>query len=281
MSQLSAFNLGSAPWGRRQRKVDSAAGGSGVGTTPGENDEIELQRELDVVTHPLASSGSITELPVRGVMRPGQIGLRAKEEGQTLEPTTLLGMNPMNGINGTTGAPEPLPADALAVGGTHGVYSSSEPEFPEVCGPGFDGRGFAGPRYQETPDTLAGGAGGGGMGGIGMGIAYDDEGESDVDRVAADLKALNKCKMFFILGIFGLPFIHLLNAWHFRRELIGSDGVDTHPQTRQYARGSLLIAVIWLLAILTWYIIFRKVERFDFPKSKINILNTPVYFTWV
>lgn len=239
--EYTVFELGDSAWSK-----PGAVGGGGMGSEDVvevneavddvERDELAMSLELGNAQKALTTTGLVettTALtPGVGVLRMGQVGLMASAS------------NVLHGGGGPT--PEPPPSGAKRIGGRGYEGSSDEGEKEGKLGPVG---GFAKPA-QGLPSPL---------------VTFPPServrprpGMSEDEVAAQDMKLYLVCRNYFIMGCLALPLLHLVNAWYFRKELIGREDIDAHPLTKQFARLSLFVALIWIGLFIGWLVTYQK-----------------------
>lgn len=248
VDEFTVFELGESAWNAPADDIDAATKES-----PDEDQETEADQELAMslvlgnATKALAADGLVStpEPPAGvGVLRLGNIGLMASASER---------------LHGGTGpTPEPPPSGAKRIGGRGYDSSSDDGEGAGAFGGpgGFaqPAHGLPSPHLPFPPSERA----------------RQRAAISEEEVAAQDMHLYVTCRNYFFLGCLALPLLHLVNAWYFRKELIGRDDIDAHPLTKQYARLSLFVAFVWIAAFAGWLVAFHKVERLQW----LSVLNS-------
>ncbi|XP_063844808.1 gamma-secretase subunit pen-2-like [Scylla paramamosain] len=70
-------------------------------------------------------------------------------------------------------------------------------------------------------------------------------------------KKLNLCRKYYMAGFALLPFMWAVNALWFMREAFWAPPYPEQKQIRRYVVVSGVGALLWLVGLLTWMIVFQ------------------------
>lgn len=98
--------------------------------------------------------------------------------------------------------------------------------------------------------------------------AREDKKEEEIELEEVQQENLVRCKWYFYLGCFGLPFLHFVNAYYFIQELKGD---DRDFKIKKYIYLSLIVGIIETFIWILWVVVFQLLR--DSSLKSVNILN--------
>lgn len=94
--------------------------------------------------------------------------------------------------------------------------------------------------------------------------------QNEQERIRISQEKLDICRNYFIVGCFGLPWLHFLSVMYFFNELSGEDG-EFH--TRKYILLSLIVGLIESFIWILWFVVFQ-VSPDDSPVKGLGIVSS-------
>lgn len=98
--------------------------------------------------------------------------------------------------------------------------------------------------------------------------ARENKEEKEIELEESQQENLLRCKWYFYLGCFGLPFLHFVNAFYFIKELKGH---DRDFKIKKYIYLSLIVGIIETFIWILWVVVFQLLR--DTSLKSVNILN--------